>query len=54
VHHVESVTKEFLEYLEKGALIINVYINPFVETPAVPCGTHNAVVVSNIKVAVTG
>lgn len=48
VHHIPSVTQEFIDYL-KGSIECMVFVNQVVEAPPDKIGTSNPIVVESIK-----
>jgi len=53
VHHVESVTQEFLDYLSMP-FEVDIFCSPDVKLPKAKVGTSNPVVVQSIKSGVPG
>jgi len=49
VHHIECVTDEFVEYLNKESMPIDVFVNPFVEPPPDLVSTSNQLIVEAIR-----
>ncbi len=48
VHHIPSVTQEFIDYL-KGSIEMQIHVTQHVEAPSDRIGTKNAIVVESIK-----